>query len=120
MVTFGGACLVARRGFGCGALGLAGTCSQGSANSAGSSSAAAGGRGSAVTVCRLSLTGGLAAPGCCFTLYFPDRSFIQLSELEHFRVNRLVQCFNAAAHDLNPSPFSRESEALLEPLRSIL
>ena len=56
MVTFGGDCLVARRGFGCGALGLAGTCSQGSADSVGSASAAAGGRGSAVTVCRLSLT----------------------------------------------------------------
>ena len=37
----GGDCLVARRGFGCGALGLA------------------------VTVCRFSLTGGLAAPDAC-------------------------------------------------------
>ena len=36
MVTFGGDCLVARRGFGCGALGLAGTCSQGSGDSVGS------------------------------------------------------------------------------------
>ena len=54
---FRGVCLVARSGFGCGALGLAGTCGQGSADSVGSASAVAGGRGSAVTVCRFSLTG---------------------------------------------------------------
>ena len=39
-------------------------------------------------------------------------SFIQLSELEQCRVNKLAQGFNTAAQDLNPSSRSRESEAL--------
>ena len=40
-------------------------------------------------------------------------SFIQLSELEQCRVNKLAQSFNTAAQDLNPGPVSRESEALV-------
>ena len=39
-------------------------------------------------------------------------SFIQLSELEQCRVNKLAQCFNTAAQDSNPGSRSRESEAL--------
>ena len=39
-------------------------------------------------------------------------SFIQLSELELCRVNKLVQGFNTAAQDSNPDSRSRESEAL--------
>ena len=77
-----------------------------------------------------------------FTLYFPDRpvhsdtisaslgsiqpnatinawrlsivrySFIQLSELEQFRVKKTCQGFNTAAQDLNPCSRSRKSEVL--------
>ena len=39
-------------------------------------------------------------------------SFIQLSELEQFRVKKLAQGFNTAAHDSNPGSRNRESEAL--------
>ena len=39
-------------------------------------------------------------------------SFIQLSELEQCRVNKLAQGFNTAAQDSNPGSRSRESEAL--------
>ena len=42
-------------------------------------------------------------------------SFIQLSELEQCRVNKLAQGFNTAAQDSNPGSLSRESGGL--PLR---
>ena len=57
----------------------------------------------------------LMRDGCSYT-YLPlsiaRYSFIQLSELELCRVNKLTQGFNIVAHDSNPGPVSQVSEAL--------
>ena len=53
--------------------------------------------------------------GCSYTyppLSIARYSFIQLSELEQCRVNKLARGFNTAAQDSNPGPLSREAEAL--------
>ena len=57
----------------------------------------------------------LMREGCSYTyppLSIARYSFIQLSELEQCRVNKLAQRFNIAAQDSNPGSSSLESEAL--------
>ncbi|KAK2184942.1 hypothetical protein NP493_242g01003 [Ridgeia piscesae] len=47
---------------------------------------------------------------CAYTyppLSIARYSFIQLSELQQCRVNKLAQAFNTAAQDSNPGPLSR-------------
>ena len=62
--------------------------------------------------------------GCSYTyppLSIVKYSFIQLSELEQCRGEKLAQDFNTAAQDSNPGSCSWESKALLlrpEPFRS--
>ena len=54
----------------------------------------------------------LKPEGCSYTyppLSIARYSFIQLSELEQCRVNKLAQGFNTAAQDLNPGALSRET-----------
>ena len=55
--------------------------------------------------------------GGCSYIYPPlsiaRYSFIQLNELERYRVKKLAQCFKIAAQDSNPGPLSRESEAVI-------
>ena len=57
----------------------------------------------------------LMRDGCSYT--YPPKtrarySFIQLGELEQYRVKILAQCFNTTAQDSNPGYLGRESEAL--------
>ena len=57
----------------------------------------------------------LMREGCSYTyppLSIARYSFIQLSELEQFRVKTLAQGVNTVAQDSNPGSLSRESEAL--------
>ena len=57
----------------------------------------------------------LMREGCSYTyppLSIAKYSFIQLSELEQCRVNKLAQRLNTAAQDSKPGSRSRESEAL--------
>ena len=57
----------------------------------------------------------LLREGCSNTytpLSIARYSFIQLSELEQCRVNKLAQGFNTAAQESNPGSRNRESEAL--------
>ena len=57
----------------------------------------------------------LTGEGCSYTyppLSISRYSFKQLRELEQWRVKKLAQGFNTAAHGSNPGSLSRESEAL--------
>ena len=57
----------------------------------------------------------LMREGCSYTyppLSIVRYSFIQLSELEQYRVKKLARCLNTAAQDSNPGSRSQECEAL--------
>ena len=57
----------------------------------------------------------LMREGCLYTyppLSIASYSYIQLSELEQCRVNKLAQGFYTVAHDSNPGSRSRESGTL--------
>ena len=57
----------------------------------------------------------LMREGCSYTyppLSIARYSFIQLSELEQCRVNKIAQSFNTAGQNSNPGSCSRESEVL--------